>query len=1694
MAGLPTQQMEIYDFSGGMTDNILQGDPRRGQDYENLFITADKKLMGRPGFVPLGLNDVGYSTNWILPSGNSRVTSLHAVHEEDLLMAQSGSALYLLSHDHFFGTGWITPVAFGGNPPVRLGESYSQISVSEFNKKIYFVGDGGQAFQGSTPGKLFQDDTNTWVACTVGLPKAYGVSYHTSQSLVSECISLANALRTSFLGHMKNQGGLNTAGTTPGFLHRQLDKWSESYFESVSTWQLSLDQEYPGPVPTPIPAPDATSEATLYDLVAALALAYNHHSADMMATTPKYHNNIAVTTAAGAIIKGPTVTLQNTIKPVNITEAADRLNDIYQKWFWHRFAVFGHERTNAYGQINKYAPTVGKISDISIGRTAPLVTPDYSDLFAFVNALYYAFDWHVSISGGYVHSQQTHPSQYQRLTIPVCTDLDSAYLAIYWMRALYGGLHQPDATVSIHRNISFTATTGSPSITAISGGVSPIPPGVWIYCASNMFDGKAAGIIGTSTNNIARVVSSNLATAVLDRPVLSGGAGKIGQYSTSYQHISTVSGVLTDTTAFVTEPETALVTAANTVGASLGEWGELAQEFFYAFVIHGESTSSHTQAFSWENTLINMALTGYTTPAITGRAIFVPTISSVAYAFVWKHQYTVEDGGLEYLVQSNPVFTESLTVGKSLLVGSTVASAEPDIYQDAVVTTAVTNVLSNLPVLTNSDGYNYAVSDVVLQIYRTTDGGTTFYLLDEVANGTSSYQDSTPDDAANPGQFPLNTREVIYTSGGVVGYDQPPLAKYIHSFNETTFYAGITDSGQFFGNRLLQGVPGTPDAAPATFYLDLKESITALSSTKSGLVVGCNRSIYRVSGGFNTLGQGLLVGDKISDTVGVLHSKGMVQTEVGIFFAGTDGFYHTDGYQLIKISLEIDKTYFRNTMTAEQKDRIIGAYDRANRRVFWTMQSTETGPGSDCIFVFYLNFGVKPSGVFTTIKNGDDFNPSCICFNEEHMFYGDEDGHIFWMDPTAKADYVHSNIVYGSAWKIQAIPYKYTSCAFDSGSLVKRKYITKIHLVGPNEGNQFIQVDSIQDVDQTKTKSLAPVSYNVNPTWGNPRIGWLSSGSAAYNPSPIPWKYDGMLDLSRRFPASSFRSDVRQIQMQPKDGVVYSSFMGERSNPTDTKPGMLELGVRTIYCGVTPIYFKNANTGVGSGSIYTANSAKTLCMRFQPDGKLLVGGTFSEWDGVACGGLVRLNVDGTLDTSFVSALGTGFWSTVSSLVRVFAIDVHPTSGEILVGGQFNQLNGLACHQGMESLLSTGAVNTAFNPGFSGFAIGAIITQAKYHVLDSSIMVLGTFFSYNGAVCTPGIIKIFAAGGMDGTFQANVGTGFAANSAQGITILASGEMIVGGSFTGFDFTASAIGLVKLAMDGTPDGLFEGLSNFQFFGGRPSGTSPFFALEQSDGKIVLIGGFTKYGLAARGQITRISSDGVEDAAYYAAITPGITGIDSVYGAVMQSDNSVVIVGQFTAVGATSSTAGVMRISSAGVVDTAFLTNLGAGVAVVPAGPTSLCLDISPAQALAFGGAATKFNGAQNPGFIGVTVLYPNGLPANGPLVTLNQNSTFTALTWPLDIVGYYVSFAIDNYLAKYLVTGLPAADLLSIEDLTGTLPTSTVPSTTYIVSGKAKNQRLALSGYILSYASLGEEGEVYPGAKVTDGPGNAGVPNT
>jgi uncharacterized delta-60 repeat protein len=107
------------------------------------------------------------------------------------------------------------------------------------------------------------------------------------------------------------------------------------------------------------------------------------------------------------------------------------------------------------------------------------------------------------------------------------------------------------------------------------------------------------------------------------------------------------------------------------------------------------------------------------------------------------------------------------------------------------------------------------------------------------------------------------------------------------------------------------------------------------------------------------------------------------------------------------------------------------------------------------------------------------------------------------------------------------------------------------------------------------------------------------------------------------------------------------------------------------------------NAGSGAGG-------RVLCLAGAPEGKIYVGGSFTNFGGFHTRGVVRLNPDGTVDTTFNANIGP----TSSNEVRCLAMH---RGGKLLVGGGFVGVGTNQTQRHLVRLLADGTLDESFRP-------------------------------------------------------------------------------------------------------------------------------------------------------------------------------------------------------------------------------------------------------------------------------------------------------------------------------------------------------------------------------------------------------------
>ena len=306
-----------------------------------------------------------------------------------------------------------------------------------------------------------------------------------------------------------------------------------------------------------------------------------------------------------------------------------------------------------------------------------------------------------------------------------------------------------------------------------------------------------------------------------------------------------------------------------------------------------------------------------------------------------------------------------------------------------------------------------------------------------------------------------------------------------------------------------------------------------------------------------------------------------------------------------------------------------------------------------------------------------------------------------------------------------------------------------------------------------------------------------------------------------------------------------------------------------VYNGVSRIGIARLNADASLDTTFVPGNSIGLnsevdAIAVQPDGKILIGGEFTTYQGFSRTRIARLNANATLDMSFVPGIG----AEDDVLSIVIAAD-----GKIVIGGEFTGYD-TNLSPGIARLTSNGSFDPTFEvvEGMSGAVRGVAISEGK-------ILVAGDFFSYN-MVSRNAIARLNLDGSLDTTF--NPGTG-ANDDAFAVAVQADGKILLGGDFTNYNGTARNY-VARINPDGSLDMTFNP--------GMGANNPVRAILVQADGKILLGGHFTNYNGIARNGIARLNADGSLDTTF----DPG-TGLDGhIRAMALQSDGRICIGGAF------------------------------------------------------------------------------------------------------------------------------------------------------------------------------------------------------
>jgi uncharacterized delta-60 repeat protein len=240
---------------------------------------------------------------------------------------------------------------------------------------------------------------------------------------------------------------------------------------------------------------------------------------------------------------------------------------------------------------------------------------------------------------------------------------------------------------------------------------------------------------------------------------------------------------------------------------------------------------------------------------------------------------------------------------------------------------------------------------------------------------------------------------------------------------------------------------------------------------------------------------------------------------------------------------------------------------------------------------------------------------------------------------------------------------------------------------------------------------------------------------------------------------------------------------------------------------------------------FSKANADIVAAAVQADGKIVIGGAFTEVNGVSRNYLARLNTDGSLDATF----------SAPADYNVRALAVRP-DGKILVGGQFTYVAN-ARHPYLVQLNSDGSVDSGFNIDVN-YDVYSILLQT-----NGQTVIGGAFSKVNGTYQNY-LARLNTDGSRDATFTANT-----SGNVYCLALQSDNRILVGGRFSTVN-GASRNNIARLNGNGLLDTTFDA-------GVGPDAKVSGIAL-QADGKIALCGDFMNVASVGRTYTARLWGD--------------------------------------------------------------------------------------------------------------------------------------------------------------------------------------------------------------------------------------------
>lgn len=208
--------------------------------------------------------------------------------------------------------------------------------------------------------------------------------------------------------------------------------------------------------------------------------------------------------------------------------------------------------------------------------------------------------------------------------------------------------------------------------------------------------------------------------------------------------------------------------------------------------------------------------------------------------------------------------------------------------------TTTQTVTVRVPTLRLTDKQN-----VIIELYRTEAAGDIFYKVSSTTSPNFNVKTSDTIDIVDTlADADILSREILYTTGGVLENIQAPSSTIAESFNDRIFLAGLEDKNKIVYSKIRDENEAVEfNDALYKFVNNFGGNLTSLKTMDDKLIILKEDALYYISGdGPNDLGEqdSFIEPSQISSDVGAIDSKSVILTPNGLMFKSRKGIYLLD--------------------------------------------------------------------------------------------------------------------------------------------------------------------------------------------------------------------------------------------------------------------------------------------------------------------------------------------------------------------------------------------------------------------------------------------------------------------------------------------------------------------------------------------------------------------------------------------------------------------------------------------------------------------------------------------------------------------------------------------------------------------------------------------------------------------------------